>query len=746
MKKKLAFLAIFVVLGVAAFAQQTVQVRMPESVNLPRDETVWLPGQIQDKLKSNLQEYLGLRTVADSASEAIVKQLQRESEDSGRDESEAIPAGKLRTAKFAVLARIRKTGKGYTISVDYTDIKTAEQLATATSKEYKSAEALYENTGAIDEITLALADQLNIAINPIQKQALEHGTADFSIDDQLALARQNEEQYKRMMDQFDEELRALAVSNDLNAVENTKKIEAEKALLAEKQQSEQRRLAELAEQKKQAAEDAKNEAIRSDELKRKRDSLSAEAEAKAAEVRKLKMERQGVFGQINVIERKKRALVEIRQGVEARIQELSAQTEKDKADEKQRISSREYRLGETDGGVPTEKAQQDRRNEISVALFQLDEKFEKEAKEVRARVAKQDEELLKEIRNDQQKIKGVRTVSSLGDELKVSYGAYSGTNKIWKAYFSLYSDGILLHQGDFELEYRAVSGKQPVTDKSSKEYDEYMDNVDIYNTLLLRGVPILYYEIDYTVNAAPDNEPSKYTFTFQRLRVKDTSTGKTVQEVSLHQSVARTMQPVCDIRTAEDIAAYIQAQWAEISAQKERMEAQKGFYHELGGGGLGGLGVDFTYIALDSDYKLMGVNVYLDIALRSWMFLDFGIGGSATTSDNTQDVGFFNIYGGIGVNRRIHIFKWHPAVYYLFDIGGIISTEERKEWERKDIYIGNQFFLKQSVGGVLPLAGAGGNGAYSFDLIGCYSLMLFPGIPKFADSFSVGIRWTFHFN
>ena len=659
MKKVLTFLAILAI-GAAAQAQQTVQVVMPEDVNLPRTEATWLPGHVQDKIKSNLQEYLGLRTFVDSASEAKLKQLQRESEDAGRDTNAAIELGKISTAKFAVFARIRKTGRGYTISADYTDLTTGEQKATVTSKEYNSAEELYENTGATDEITLILADRLNIVINPIQRQALQYGTADFSIDDQLALARQNEEQYKRMMSQFDEELRALSVSNDLDAVENIKKIEANKALIAEKQQSEQRRLAELAEQKKKADDDALREAQRNEELKRKRDSLSAEAEAKAAEVRKLKMERQGVFGQINVIESKKKALVEIRQGVEARIQELSAQTEKDKADEEQRINSREYRLAELDDGVPTAKAQQDRRNEISVALFQLDQRFEKEAKEVRARVAKQDEELLKEIRNDQQKIKGVRTVSSLGDELKVSYGAYIGTNKIWKAYFSLYSDGILLHQGDFELEYRAVSGKQPVTDKSSREeYDEYMDNVDIYNTLLLRGVPILYYEIDYTVNAAPDNEPSKYTFTFQTLRVKNTSTGKTVQEVSLHQSVARTMQPVCDIRTAEDIAAYIQAQWAEEERQARREEEEvlrvksaRGSRVGVSVGGFGGLGEPFGLVQLEYIFSL-----------TPWLYMgpvfDFEFNDYLT----------FGFIGTIGVNWGIPLGRYRPVIYSDFGIG-----------------------------------------------------------------------------
>ena len=112
-----------------------VQVVNQEVVNISGAESAWLPGQIQDKLKSNLQEYLGMKTVVDSKSETALKKLQAESEDGGRDENSAIELGKITTAKFAVFVKLRKTGSGYTISIDFTDLTTGEQMASCSSKE-----------------------------------------------------------------------------------------------------------------------------------------------------------------------------------------------------------------------------------------------------------------------------------------------------------------------------------------------------------------------------------------------------------------------------------------------------------------------------------------------------------------------------------------------------------------------------------------------------------------------------------
>ena len=135
-------------------------------------------------------------------------------------------------------------------------------MASATSKEYSEIEYLYGSTGAVDELTLSIAQKLNLAISDINKNVLSNGSSGFSIDEQLALARENEANYKKMMSQYDSEIASLSRSNDINATENIKKIEAEKALLAEKQRAEQKRQQELAEQKKRAAEDAKLEAER----------------------------------------------------------------------------------------------------------------------------------------------------------------------------------------------------------------------------------------------------------------------------------------------------------------------------------------------------------------------------------------------------------------------------------------------------------------------------------------------------
>ena len=765
-KKKLAFLTtlVILILGAAAFAQQTVQVLMPETENLSGGETAWLPGQIQDRLKSNLQEYLGMSTVVDAASEAKVKQLQRESEDAGRDASTAIPAGNLITAKFAVLARIRKTDKGYTISVDYTDLTTGKS-ETVMSKEYETIEELYEKTGAIDEITLKLATRLNIAITPIQRRALQYGTADFSIDDQLRLAQQNKEQYEKMNKDIDNQLRALALNTDLNTVENENKIKAEQALLKQKIEYEQRRIESLIQQQRQAEEDAMKEAARSEEQRRRRDELSMRAEEKAAEVRRLKIERQGVLGQIKVIESKKKALIEIRQEIDARIEELREQAEKDKKAKAEEINNEEWKFIELEKGVPTLDARQRRNNRIAEEYKKRNESLLKEIKDVKEIGDKQEKELLTEIKSDQKKVEGIRTASSMGDELKVSYGEYSGANNGWNAYLSLYSDGTLLYQNSFLIEYKALTKKAApnLTNAPQEAVQEYSDTVDMYNSLLLRGDPILYFELDYTTSVGSnDAVRGEYILNFKTLRIIDTITGKTIQTNSLNQQRRLVQEQGWDIRTKEEIASHIaeenkkEKKLIEISAKerakerakrertetkKNQMEAQKGFYHELGGGGLGGFGLDFTYIGLGSDARLMGLNTNWNIAVRSWMFLDVGVMILGSSAKNQDTDIFVGVYGGIGVNRRIHIFKWHPAVYASFDIGGIMLSTEGGQ--KSDLDFGNQFFLKQSFGVVLPLVVIDES---SLDLFACYSLMLFPGLPMFSDSFSVGLRFTLHFN
>ncbi len=536
-----------------------VQVVNFEAVNLSSSETSWLPLQIQDKLKSNLQTYLGMKTVVDSKSESALKKLQAASESAARDEDSAIEVGKITTAKFALFTKVRKIGVNYAVAVDFTDLTTGEQLASCLSKEYSKPEYLYGNTGAVDEVTIALSEKLQIQINDLNKNLLTNGTADFSVDQQLELAKQNEEQFQKMMADYDAQLSKLMTSNDINAIQNKKRIEAEKALLKEKQNAERKRQEELQAQKQRQAADAKLEAERSIALKTQRDKIAQEAAAKAAEVRKLKIGKQGVLGQINILESKKKALVEIRQGVENRCIELYEQLEKDRAAEENRIRNKTYSTVELDSnGNPTEAAKKRRENQIMASYKSLTEKFFTDCASVKNATSTQDSSLLAEIRADQKNLAVTRTVSSMGDELKVSFGKYEGAKNGWNAYLSLYSDGIQLYTDSFIVNYEALSGKKAPnmeTELNDSVIEEYTNNVDMYSSLLTRGDPIIYFEIDYNVAAESDDKPSTYKFNFSTVRVINTVSGKTTQTSGLNKTQPRTMTPSSDLREIVGIAA-----------------------------------------------------------------------------------------------------------------------------------------------------------------------------------------------
>ena len=557
----------------ASFTKLPVQVINLEVVNLDSKEAVWLPGQIQDKLKASLQEHLGMKTVVDSKSEAAVKKLQAESEDGGRDESTAIELGKITTAKFAVFVKLRKTNTGYVLSADFTDLTTGEQLVSVTSKEYSAPEYLYGSTGAVDEITLTIGNGLNLAMSDITKNLLTSGSADFSVDAQLALAKQNEEQYQKMMKDYDAELSKLMTSNDINAIQNKNRIEAEKALLVEKQNAEKKRQEELKAQKARATEDEKLEAERSIALKTQRDQMAKDAAVKAAEVRKLKMEKQGVLGQINVIESKKKALVEIRRGVENRSQELYDQMLKDKASEESRIRNKSYSTVELgSNGQPTEQAKQRRENQVIKSNEDLTNKFFADCESVKQSTMAQQDALLAEIRADQKTLATTRTVSSMGDELKVSYGKYEGSKNGWNAYLSLYSDGILLYTDNFIVNYEALSGKKApdmATELDDAVIEEYTNNVDMYNSLLTRGDPIIYFEIDYNVIAEGDEKPSQYKFNFSKIRVINTVSGKVTQTSSLNKIQPRTMKPEWELRV---FAGVVEKEKAKFDPAKYPVE------------------------------------------------------------------------------------------------------------------------------------------------------------------------------
>ena len=643
-----------------------VQVVNQEVINLGASETAWLPGQIQDKLKSNLQDYLGLKTVVDSKSEVALKKLQAESENAARDESTAIELGKITTAKFALFTKIRKTGSGYTISVDFTDLTTGEQMASATSKEYSKAEYLYGSTGAVDELTLSIANKLGLSISDLNKNLLTSGSAGFSVDDQLALAKQNEAQFQKQMADYDAELSKLMTSNDIKAIQNKNRIEAEKALLVEKQNAEKKRQEELRAQKLRADADAKLEAERSIALKTQRDQMAKDAAAKAAEVRKLKMEKQGVLGQISVLESKKKALVEIRQDVENRSLELYNQLVKERAAEEERIRNKSYSTVELGSkGKPTEQALKRRENQIIKSYEDLTNKFFTDCDTVKQATMSQQNGLLTEIRGDQKTLANTKTVSSLGDELKVSFGTYEGSKNGWNAYLSLYSDGVLLYTDNFIVNYEALSGKKAPnmeTELNDAVIEEYTNNVDMYNSLLTRGDPIIYFEVDYNVTSEGDDKPSQYKFNFSKIRVINTVSGKVTQTSALSKVQSRTMKPENDLREIAGITAYEKALLKELKQNislmslPEALKLQRSFENSIQQGMQ--LSKAFSsYVGLENKTRILPMFVKIPRMKLSMLKTE-------VTQKLYQDVMGENPSSNKGEDNPVERVSWYDAIYF----------------------------------------------------------------------------------
>lgn len=525
-----------------------VQVVLPETINLSPDERIWIQSQIQDKLKSNLQDYLGMKTVVDSKSESMLKKLQAESENIARDESTSIELGKITTAKYALFGTIRKTNKGYIISIDFTDLTTGEQMASVTSNEYSKIEYLYCSTGAVDYLTLELGKRLDISISNLNQNLLTTGTSSLSLDDQFLLIKQNEEQFLKQMNKYDDELAKLKMSNDLSSIQQMQKLEAEKSLLAEKQKADQKRIEELNRQKEQYETDKKLELERSISLITQRDTLSQQATDKAKEIRIQVGTQQEILTKLITLESKKKALIDIRDLIENECLSLYRNLMESITIKENKINNTEWTTIELSDGKPSVAAIKRRNNQILDYKIQSYNDFINNCEELEKSIENQESLLLKSIYQDYADIAKTKTISNLGNELKVSFGNYNSDNKGWTVYFSLYSDNILVLSDSVVLSYEALTGmKAPNLETASdKEFNEYLLQTDLYNSLLSRGDPIVYFELDYNVEPNKKNN-SSYDFNFKSIRIYNTVSNKVIQTINHNKKITYSMHPEYDI-------------------------------------------------------------------------------------------------------------------------------------------------------------------------------------------------------
>lgn len=101
---------------------------------------------------------------------------------------------------------------------------------------------------------------------------------------------------------------------------------------------------------------------------------------------------------------------------------------------------------------------------------------------------------------------------------------------------------------------------------SDAQLEEYINNTDMYTSLLVRGDPILYFELDYNAIASAKSKPSTYTFYFTKLRAINTVSGKVVQTSTLNEKLVREMKPEQDLREIQGV----------VEAEKAKDKVVKG--------------------------------------------------------------------------------------------------------------------------------------------------------------------------
>lgn len=553
-----AFYFLVINLSFAQTSKTRCLVKLPETDNKTAEESSSLPGLIQSKFEESLGYYLGFQIVSDSRTEAEIKKIQTQSEDNARDQTSGPEPGNILSPDVVLLSQIQKLDDGYLLSASYTGTTKALKL-TVVSKKYTLRDALYVDGGAVDEITKKLADRLGIENIELNRKLLSN-TNKYTHDEDFAMSKQIEKDFMMQIKKLDDI--KLDQSNNLADIE---RINDEKAKLLEKLNSEKKLQQQIEERKKLEEDDARREIERSIVLKSQRDKIAKEASEKASEVRKLKLEKLGVLGQINVLEAKKKALVEIRNAVEERCVELHSQFEIDTYRGIASILFGEWKTIELKDGKPVDAAKQGRANRVKEFEDNALTTFYKDCDNVKTTTLLQQNELLKEINNDKKKLASTRTVTSLGDELKVSYGSYDSSAYGWNAYLSLYSDGILLFQDKFIVSYETLVEKKPpkLELASMQELEEYENTMDMYNSLLLRGVPLLYFELDYSVSS-DEEKPGEYHFNYDKVRAINTLTGKVIQTASLNNKPVRSFYPKWDIRKQNSIV--------DIEKNKKRAE------------------------------------------------------------------------------------------------------------------------------------------------------------------------------
>ena len=670
---------------IATAAEKRIAVFNPSAEGLSEDEQNWIPSSVRRRLEANFNDYTNYQLV-DILNEEEIKNVQKKAESYTHDQDTSIEIGKLVSAEIGVFSTITKANGKYILSTNVTNLTTGVRLSSVTTDSVSEPVSLFEGAGSsVNKVTVKLCDDLGIKLSSIDRYVLLKGE-ELSENDQISMTQEEVSKYQKKQEELEKQLKEVALSTELDAESRKAKLEAEKALAEQQKQIAEERLERLRLQKQRLLEDQEQQKTRTAAQREKIEQAAAQAEKQAKLVRQQKIDSLSVDNQIAVIEAKKQAMYDIHSTVLNQERYIKQAANDDYKAQCEAIDAEPLRNGETDSkGNMLPAVKEMRNNRKREIRKEIETKALEDLKKIQGKTTAQEDSLYNDIQNDLAKLRVKRTISSIEDNRILDIGNYAGDKYEWDTTVSLYINDVKIFGQNANIAYKNVSGKAPVAPSVSNTnaWNDYLDTVDLYDYMFRRNVPAITLEVDYSIDAMPDNYPSMYKMTLYEFRFIDTVTGKVVQTIQPAKSSYRfSVNPTVDISYYKKavVADYSEEDSKSLSSKVAKTESSFVEYDEVkigkdakkrktidplydqtkGGGARCNLGFNVGWMLsdefLDDDDAGFLLEGYCSIPFTTWMFMQADYSWCAVpkySEDYKSTTGELSLaFMGLGFNVR----------------------------------------------------------------------------------------------
>ena len=551
MKKIWVFLIVLMSVSFAASAAgKRIAIFNPTAEGLSAEEANWVPSSVRRRLEANFNDYTTYQLV-DVQNEEQIKKIQKNAESFTHNQDTSIEIGKLVSAEIAIFSNITKANGKYILSTSVTNLTTGVRLSSVTTDSVTEAVKLFEGAGSsVNKVTVKICDDLGIKLSAIDLYVLLKGQ-DLSDKDQISMAQEEISKYEKKQKELEKQLKEVSLSTELDADSRKAKLEAEKALAEQQKQIAAERLERLRLQQQRLLEDQEQQKTRTAAQREKIEQAASLAEKQAKLVRQQKIDSLSVDNQIAIIEAKKQAMLDIHESVLNQEKFIKQSANDEYKARCEAIDAEPLRNGETDSKGKILPAVQQLRKERKLEIRnEIEAKAIEDLAKIQSKTTEQEDSLFNDIQKDLEKLRTRRTISSIEDSRILDIGNYAGDKYEWDTTVSLYINDVKIFGQNANIAYSNVSGKNQVSPAAgnASAWNDYLDTVDLYDYMFRRKVPAVTLEVDYSIDAMPDNYPSMYKMTLYEFRFIDTISGKVVQTIIPAKSSYRfSVNPTVDI-------------------------------------------------------------------------------------------------------------------------------------------------------------------------------------------------------